>query len=268
MNHSFSMSFHKISFGLIIISILSACQATGPYQAYEGPKKTAGEVATFVVPTNYNLLSINGSNYQKKFLEEGATINLLPGSHQLIIEYHDIWDLTGQDHEKVTSKPISITFITQAGTQYSINNTLLETVEQSRAFAEKPSIKIVDTTNKQDVSAKIKYNLYGRSLFALLFGDSRQGFAQASSTPSDTVPSATQIAKPTTISTVPVIMPAVTSSTTATKEPVATPIAKPKATAKPDTPARAGQALEMLKYWWETADEKQQDDFSQWLKNH
>ena len=174
MDHFFSNYFYNKFFWLIIpIVFLSACQGTGPYQAYEGPPKAANEVATFVVPRQYNLLSIDGAHYQKKFLEEGATINLLPGSHQLIVEYHDIWDLTGQEHEKVTSKPMAITFTAQAGTQYSIKNVLLESVEQAQAFAEKPSISIVDTTNKQAVVAKIKYNLYGQGLFTTLFGASK-----------------------------------------------------------------------------------------------
>ena len=218
MDHFFSNYFYNKSFWLIIsILFLSACGSTGPYQAYEGPAKADSEVATFIVPTNYNLLSINAVHYQKKFLKDGATINLLPGSHQLIIEYHDIWDLTGQEHEKVTSKPIAITFTAQAGTQYSIHAEPLKSVEQAQVFAKKPSISIMDMTTKQTVSAKIKYNLYGQGLFTTLFGGSQPESAQ----------------------------PSVATTNT----------------------AKTGKALEMLKYWWETADESQQGDFRQWLKS-
>ena len=221
MNHSFSDYLHNKFFWLIIpILFLSACGSTGPYQAYEGPQKAADEVATFVVPAQYNLLSINAVHYQKKFLKDGATINLLPGSHQLIVEYHDIWDLTGQEHEKVTSKPMAITFTAQAGTQYSIHAAPLETVEQAQVFAKKPSISIIDIATKQTVSAKIKYNLYGQGLFTTLFGAPN---------------------------------PESTASSNGLE--------------KMNTPNKDSNALEMLKVWWETADETQQGDFRQWLKN-
>jgi len=42
------------------------------------------------------------------------------------------------------------------------------------------------------------------------------------------------------------------------------PATKPETTAT-TTPRKEGKALEMLKYWWETADDNQQADFRQWL---
>jgi uncharacterized protein YccT (UPF0319 family) len=218
MNH-ISANSHKIFFWIIMILFLSACQGTGPYQAYEGPAKASNEIATFIVPAQYNLLSIDGVKYTKTLLKDGAIVNTLPGSHQFILEYHDFWDLTGESHEKVTSKPISITFNTQAGTQYTINATQLETIEQAQAFAEKPDINIVDTTTKQTTPAKIKYNLYGRDLFTMLFGAPKP--------------------EPT------------TSGMENTHAPV-----------------KDNNILETLKIWWEKADENQQKDFRQWLKNH
>ena len=222
MNHLISGSLHKTFFWLTIASIvfLTACQGTGPHQAYEGPEKTDSEVATFTVPGQYNLLSIDAVHYQQAMLKDGAIVKLLPGSHQFIIEYKDFWNLNGEQHEKIVSKPMAITFTAQAGIQYSINAAPLESVEQAQAFAKKPSISIVDTTNNQEVTAKIKYNLYGQGLFTTLFGASK---------------------------------PESTAIQYSTKE--------------TDTPNKGDNALEMLKVWWKSADEKQQSDFRQWLKN-
>ena len=157
MNHSFSNYFYNKSFWLIIpILFLSACGSTGPHQAYEGPAKTDNEVATFTVPGQYNLLSIDAVHYQQTLLKDGAIIKLLPGSHQLIIEYQDIWNLTGEEHEKVTSKPIAITFTAQAGIQYSIHAAPLKSVEQAQRFAEQPSLSFMGMATKHTVSATLR----------------------------------------------------------------------------------------------------------------
>lgn len=213
---------YKVFILLIAISILllTACKSTPIHQAYEGAPKSKSEVATFVVPANFNLLAIDGVKYSQPVLRDGATVNVLPGSHQFIIEYQDFWNIDGDNHEKVTSNPLSVTFAAKAGDQYSINTTPLETVEQARAFAEKPGISVVDTASKQSVSVEIKYNLYGGGLFSALFGPSNPKSA-----------------------------PHLDGS------------------AKTKAPNNDGKALEMLKYWWETADEKQQSSFRQWLKN-
>jgi len=223
MNLFFTANIHKSFFRLATVSVLflSACQGTVPYQAYNGPAKSANEIATFIVPAQYNLLSIDGVKYTRALLSDGDIVNLLPGSHQLIIEYHDIWDLTGEHHEKVTSKPISITFNTQAGNQYTINAAPLETVEQAQAFAKKPSISIVNATNKKTTPAEIKYNLYGRDLFTLLFGEPKPEFTSA--------PAKTEVSQ---------------------------------------SENNNSDALDTLKIWWEKADENQQNEFRQWLKNN
>ena len=78
MNH-FSISSHKISFLLITISILflSACQNIPPHQAYEGAEKTNDEIATFSLPGEYNLLSIDGVKFKQLALRDGKRIQQL-----------------------------------------------------------------------------------------------------------------------------------------------------------------------------------------------
>jgi uncharacterized protein YccT (UPF0319 family) len=221
MRHYFSIYFHKVSFWLIIISILTACQSTGPYQAYEGSAKTDNEVSIFNVPDIYNLLSVDGVKFKQLALKDGAAVEVLPGQHQFIIEYYDFFDLGGGEFEKVISKPMAITFTTEAGNQYGVNSVTFDEVEKAQAFAEKPSISVTNITNNQAVSAEIKYNLYGKSLFATLFGESN---SEPTTTPNE--------------------------------------MGNTRVLNKDD------KAPEMLMYWWEKADEKQQEDFRQWLKDH
>ena len=217
---------HKIFFLLTIISFLflTACQNIPPHQAYEGSPKTDSEIAIFYVPGQFNLLSIDGTKFKQLALRDGAMVKLLPGSHQFIIEYYDFFDLGGGEFEKVGSKPMSITLTVEAGKQYSVNSITFENVEKAQDFADKPSINIIDTTSKEAIPAKIKYNLYGKGLFTTLFGGSQPEPSQPLA-PKENTKSITK------------------------------------------TPGKNGKSLEMLKHWWEMADEKQQGDFRQWLKN-
>lgn len=219
MNQFISACSRQTSFLLITMSILflSACQNIPPHQAYEGSPKADNEIATFSIPGEFNLLSIDGVKFKQLALRDGAIIKLLPGSHQLIIEYYDFFDLGGGEFEKVGSKPISITFTAEAGNQYSVNSVTFENVEKAQDFAEKPIVSIVNTANKQAVPAEIKYNLYGQGLFTTLFGGPKSAPENYSAT---------------------------------------------------NKPSKDARALDMLKAWWENADEDQQDDFRQWLKNH
>ena len=227
MNHYFSGFFHKFIFFLITMSILflSACQSSAPRQTYEGTAKPNNEVAIFTVPDPYNLLSIDGVKFSRYALSKDAVIELLPGSHQFIIEYQNFWDLGGGEFEKVTSKPIAITFTAQAGISYILKVTEFETLEDAQKFAEKPSVSIIDTTNKQIVSATVKANLYGKGLFTTLFKGENSN--------------------PESLST-----------------------ASPTSTAYTKNTVKNGQAFDMLRYWWENADENQQNEFRQWLKNN
>ena len=222
MSHFFSEFFHKplLLLTSIFILFLSACQSIPPHQAYEGTAKPDNEVGIFNISSPYNLLSIDGIKFKQLALRDGAVIKLLPGSHQFIIEYQDFWDLGGGEHEKVTSKPMAITFTAQAGAQYLLNVTQFETLEKAQAFAEKPDVSITDTTNKQTVSVETKYNLYGKGLFTTLFGTSNPE-------PTTSLNGAGNV----------------------------------------NTSQNGDNALEMLKVWWKTADEKQQSDFRQWLKS-
>jgi uncharacterized protein YccT (UPF0319 family) len=214
MNH-FSTNFQKISFVLIML-FLSACQGIPPHQAYEGSVRADNEIAIFDIPSPYNLLAIDNVKFKQLALRDGSIIKLLPGSHQFIVEYQDFWDLGGGEHEKVTSKPMAITFTAQAGAQYKIILTQFKNLEKAQDFAENPSVNIINTKDKQPISAEIKYNLYGKGLFTTLFSGSKSA---------------------------------------------------PESYESTNKPGK-NEALDMLKAWWEEADEDQQDDFRQWLKNH
>lgn len=227
------LSEHPFNMRLFLTAIaflfLTACLSTPVYQAYEGEAKADNEIAVFNIPAAFNLLAIDGAKYSRVSIKDGNTIKLLPGIHEYLIEYQDFWDSNGDDTEKVTSKPIAIRFTVQAGNQYTIDFGKIENVEQSQAFADKPKIAIIDLASRQTVSAEIKYNRYLVGFLGSLFG------------PSTAAPS----------------QPAAMSSQPAPAAP---------ASNKPGT-KHDGKALEMLKYWWETADKTQQDRFQTWLKN-
>ena len=100
-------------------------------------------------------------------------IELLPGTHQFLFMYDDIWDLTGEEHERVKSKPISLTINASAGQEYKIKFKKPENVNEARSYAKHPSIEIYNISTNTAMAANIEYNIYTESFFSKLFGITR-----------------------------------------------------------------------------------------------
>lgn len=283
--------------------ILSACKSMPTHQAFDGPPRASNEIATFLVPEEFNVLFINKEKYSSNTRGDGATILLLPGSHQIIVEYQDFWDLPGDDYERVESKPISITLGLTKGKRYLLQFSKPKDIDQARSFAKDPFIEIIDTSINTKVQAKIEYKLYSQNFFARFFGTDTPAADKPAEEPltipapsaSVSTPAVTPITTSTpapSVSLPPVSLPPVsppsvslpvqtavqtTTSPTApspTPETSVTPVLTPTATAavssdtKKETvqTAEDGRALDMLKYWWESASKDQKQHFQEWVK--
>lgn len=243
----------KITFPLIVsvILFLTACQTTPVHQAYNGPKKSDSEVASISIPESFNLLFFDKEKYHALIARDGAKIQALPGNHQIILYFKEYWDLPGDDFERVESKPISIKLNAQAGHNYNLKFNKPKNLEEARAFGKNPSIEFIDSSTGTTVSATIEYNLYTRSFFSDLFGENNTGPSDSAQT--DQAPSSPSVSTQAPMAeiktpTPPTFAPSVSYSS---KTP----------SGKEDT-----RALDMLKYWWESASEEQKNSFKEWIK--
>ena len=249
MRNLISLSSRQTIFWLAVISLVSltACQSAGVYHAYEGSPRPDNETATIIVPVELEILFIDKAKYTKQFGLNEAKIKTLPGPHQFIIGYKDFWEIPGDQHERVESKPISLTVDAQAGQIYRVAFRKPTNIDEARSFAEKPKIDVIDTKTQASVPAEIKYQLYTKSFFTSLFAASTPAVT-TESTQSSSSGDAQQIGaekKP--------ILAAAPAAETSRQPPSS------------DTETKDQRALEMLKYWWKSADQQQQESFRQWL---
>jgi len=243
-----------LTVGLTIL--LAACQTTPFYQAYNGPQKPDSEVAVFSIPGSFNMLFIDKEKYNSLSIGDGADIQALPGNHHLIFYFKEYWDLPGDNFERVESKPISVKIDAEAGHHYQLTFNKPKNLEEARAFGKKPSIAFTDLSNQSTTAATIEYNVYTKSFFSdLLDGNS----SVPSTTPPgsfDSTGSTQESSQSNMPGAIPVATPTITtSSATSSSNSSESPPAKEDA-----------RAMEMLKYWWESASEKQRKDFREWIK--
>ena len=229
-------SFQPGVFWLMVISLLGliACQSKPMYQAYTGETKPDNDIATFIVPDEFELLYVDGKSYSQSFLIDGVIVKMLPGKHQIVVKYDRIWDIPPDSHEKVVSQPLRLSFTASAGNTYSIGFKELQELKEAKVFAKKPTVHVSDLTNKQIVPTEIKYQLSDESFLASFISNSTSNDNLNNKNAQEPLSS----------------------------EDLASDVQPPQVKAgEKDT-----RALEMLKYWWQQADPQQQNDFMRWLE--
>ena len=261
-------SYTGILLTAFVAMTLSACGGVSVHQAYEGPHRPAAEVATLVIPEAFNILFVDRKKYGPALYSGDTNIAVLPGKHQIIIKYKDFWDV-GSGSERVESDPISITINVVAGHKYQVQFAKLATIDDARAFAKNPSIKIIDPSTQEEVTTNIQYKLYSSSFFDTMFKPSDQDSSNQSNTEQEsektTTPAAVPVPTPVPAPSATVGKSAVTAQSSSSEAPV---------TGSPNTGSEEKQtrgentrALDMLKYWWGTADQAQKEAFQQWIKS-
>ena len=117
-------------------------------------------------------------------------------------------------------------------------------------YLSKANIEIIETTSNEKISANITYNLYTQSMIGGLI------IKESEPEPEQPAPSPESAKTAKTIS-LPVAAPA---PSTISPTPSSTEETSNKTESKED-----GRALDMLKYWWETASDNQKKAFQDWL---
>ncbi len=153
----------------VIFLLLTACQGQAVYRAYSGDPRPADKVAMLTVPAEFNLLYIDGEKYSS--LSDGARLELLPGKHQLVIEYDVFWDITSDVYDRVVSQPVMLSFESLPGRRYNLTFKLLKELKNAKAYAKKPDVEIVDLVSRQNVEVAHKYKLTDKGYVAAFVAD-------------------------------------------------------------------------------------------------
>ncbi|WP_455203335.1 DUF2057 domain-containing protein [Kaarinaea lacus] len=255
MNYLLDSRIHIIS-KLSVVSVfllgLMACTSVPKHQAYPGEAKPASEVATFIVPKEFQLLYVDDESYRQSFVIEGVEVTMLPGAHTLVMEYMQIWDINSESHERIKTQPFLTKFTAAAGKTYSLGFPEQKSIEDARAFANDPKVEVIDTANNKALQAEVKYNLGEEGFLAKLFGSSKSETKSANSSANVDQQSFATGAE--------AASAAAAVAVTAVEDKTKNDADKTSAT------ANDSQAMQMLKYWWQQADQKEQQKFLQWLE--
>lgn len=216
-----------IYFVLVTAGLFTSGCATQQYHDwYEGEP---GDGAVLKSYKTVLVEAINGRDAGSAFIGQEHSYELPAGKLTLLVSYADMYDQTADDFEKVSSSPVKIQFLAEAGKTYQLAHDPIENIQAAKAFAKKPEISVIDVAANQPVETTVEYTVPKRLLPSLRFASEEEKvFASDYQTP------------------------------TAVTEPSA---AKPQLAEKKDL-----SVLKMLQFSWEQASEEERDLFLQWIK--
>ncbi len=76
---------------------------------------------------------------------------LAPGEHSLLLRYEDVWDVSSDDHDKISSPLIRLRFVGQAGKRYQLRHKDIKSIDESRTFATRPELQLVELPDGKTV---------------------------------------------------------------------------------------------------------------------
>jgi uncharacterized protein YccT (UPF0319 family) len=112
--------------------------------------------------------------YEGSILSTGLILELLPGRHELLVEYDELWDVTVDEHVRVTSSPLLLEFTVRPASRYAIKSVVLKDVKSSRQYALKPTLEIIDRAGGKTVPVVVKYKINDKKDFMAFSADAEQ----------------------------------------------------------------------------------------------
>ncbi|MCG8668117.1 MAG: DUF2057 domain-containing protein [Pseudomonadales bacterium] len=156
---------------LVVISALvaSGCATKQHHVWYEGNEQAA------VLKSKETVLieSIDGRKTDVAFIGQVHSYSLAPGEHVIVVTYGDLFEITADDYEKITSNPVKLTVNLEAGKTYQFDHKEVKKMEASREFSQKPVFSLMDTSTGKAQDLVVEYTT-PRSILSRLRFESEQ----------------------------------------------------------------------------------------------
>lgn len=95
-----------------------------------------------VTPESVIMHSLDGKELGMKFIGVKQRTPLSLGEHRAVLQYADLFELDGDDHETVKSALVAVTFTaTQEGT-YAVSHKPVKGLAESRTFSKQPEFEL------------------------------------------------------------------------------------------------------------------------------
>ncbi len=138
---------------VLICGIQASCAVQGVQQLNELPKAQSGFIKSSpTVLVNY----VDNNEVKSGFIGQVQTFQVNPGTHTVLVEYSDLYQINADQHEKVVSRPAKVTFTVAAGKTYQIKNPPQKDLEQAREFTEKPQFFVTEVSSGTEVESTVE----------------------------------------------------------------------------------------------------------------
>ena len=85
------------------------------------------------------------------FIGQTQEFQLDPGPHTFLLKYADLFQLDADQHEKIVSRPVKLSFTVTQGGRYQVQHPAQNNLEQAQQFAEQPSFTLIDQDTGNEV---------------------------------------------------------------------------------------------------------------------
>jgi uncharacterized protein YccT (UPF0319 family) len=152
-----------IRYAILLILILSGCSSVSQIKLYNGPSLTPQEEATIVLPEAFELLELNGqsiSNTDLTFRTGDMSLTLPSGEHTLVFQYKEFWQIDDDNHDIVTSGPITFKANFEKKEVMKFELPTLKIHQDAVKFSNNPSFYLVSSRQKIPSSHTAKDNAF------------------------------------------------------------------------------------------------------------
>lgn len=245
------------SFVLILglVLLLAACARSPVVQLYDGAAKPDAQVLTVRVPSDLEVLTINGTEVDgvNTFFSNGyKDLKLTPGGYEILAFYKRLWDLDADNHEVIRSDPARFVVDGGAGEFHRLTFERPENVDQARRLANDFSGRVENVTSGESTPSEPSGLVLKRGILAPITGTEVAQVSSNAVTPQagggTEKPAFPRDAKATTVAPANQVPEATTEP-----EPAAAP------------PTATGGYLDTLKAQWNQATPQERREFLQWI---
>ena len=159
-------AINRIALLLLCLFVFTACASGRHHKLYEGDPAQAAHIYSFeTVLIKY----IDNEDMGVGFIGQKHVYDIPAGQHTLLVEYSDIFDVDADNHEKVVSRPVKITFMAEAGKRYQVQHEPQKRLNHAKSFAEKPDFRVVELPGETRVPVTVELSRPREFLAGLKF---------------------------------------------------------------------------------------------------
>lgn len=141
----------KFVLTLSVFSFTTACSTIKDVHLYDGPALAPEHSSRIVLPLELEASELDGrviSQGAQRFRNDSVNLFIPPGEHTLVVHYESIWDIDGENHEKVRSQPILFEVTSQAGEVFQFDYETPTSLKQAKSFALSIPISLVSESQR------------------------------------------------------------------------------------------------------------------------